>query len=184
MRVAIAAGTVLLTLAAPAAAQPGAQPGTPVASPVERPKSEGAALALSVGGTLVSGGILLAGLAITSEELSLVGVGGAVTLPSLGHWYAGAYFTRGMALRLSGLAVFTIGGILWIVDNPKDEPEVDRSLWPGVILTAGAAAFIAGTIDDIITAPLRVQRRNEERGLAITPIVSGGSAGLAIGGRF
>lgn len=185
MRLVIATGSVLLALAGPAVAQPGMQPG---ASRVEPSRSEGVALALSAGGTLASWGLVLAAARIEGdlgERMAVVGVAGAVILPSLGPWYAGARVTRGMGLRLAGGAAFTIAGYLWLVEENDNSPDAPGgSPWLAGIVIAGAAAFIVGTIDDIVTAPSRVRRRNEARGLALVPIAGGRAAGFAIGGRF
>lgn len=160
------------------------------------PLSESTALSLSLGGTAVSWGLLIgSGLVHSSgvsELMALTGVAGVVYGPTLGHAYADRYFTRGLGLRLAGLGVAVAGAFVAFVEEPvtygHDDPgpASDGAPVGTAIAIAGAVIFVAGTIDDIVTAPRRARQKNRERGLALglAPVTAGRSLGLALGGRF
>lgn len=155
------------------------------AGPRGKPRSAGAALGLSLGGTLVAYGCMFGGgylfEASTPGALALYSVGGFGTLlaPSFGHWYAGNYFTTGLKLRLVAL-VATLGGTGVLVEGDTTDTAV-----AGVVLAlTGVGMFVYGTIQDIGTASSRVRQHDRGHDLAISPIVSPSSAGFALGGRF
>jgi hypothetical protein len=213
-----------------AAAQPGqtpvtppvAQPGqTPITSPAGPPVvppalasggaaprpapergelSESMALGLSLGVTTVSWGTLLAlgylgdGDGLSEGSLFLCGLGTFLG-PSIGHVYAGKLATRGLGIRALGVLVATVA-FLKLASNCEgcDDSEYEPWFW------AGAAVYFAGSLDDIITAPLRARRHNRrlerERaqrltGVTLAPLALpgprgglAGLAGLALSGRF
>jgi hypothetical protein len=158
----------------------------PRRDPVGKPLSEGLASALSIGGTIVSVGLLVgAGYLVDQDhdtEAAAVAIGGGLGLliaPSSGHFYAGKYFPRGMWLRLSGVAA---GGIAILVAKSADDlGDAGISL---LLLIGGSVAVLAGAFDDMISVSDHVSRRNQMRGFAIAPVVTPSSAGLALGGRF
>jgi hypothetical protein len=212
---------VVLSLAGRAAAQPGLTPpgSTPMAEPMPEPEidpelaplpapaqpprdeagaplSEGTALALSLGGTVVSWGLLGAAHYVYDKNgqatamMGLVGGFGIVAAPSAGHWYAGTRGTRGLAVRLAGVATLLAGAVYKETECPlfsfghDDGPPCIPQRGSNVLLV-GLGLVLAGTIDDIVTAPSRVRRHNERlSNLAIAPMLTGSSAGLALGGRF
>jgi len=165
--------------------------------PVGKSRSAVLALLLSLGGTIASYAALIgaSGIAADSEEvpnagasdnaintamwgLVIVGGVGLVVAPSLGHWYAGKYIPRGMWMRLASL-VAVAGGIGMQFAPGEEIPTA------GVLpIIVGVGLFLSGTVDDIITAPLRARRYKRERGVVITPLVTQSSAGLALSGRF
>jgi hypothetical protein len=194
-KTAIATGALLLALADGAAAQPGLTP-----EPAPRPlapvkpddlKSEGLALALSVGGTVVSWGLLLGADHIAGDDgdqaelLGAAGALGVMLAPSFGHWYAGKILTRGLGLRGAGTLTVMIGGAVFLAECPLFSDEPCQPVWGRLLTIVGASLFAAGTVDDIIAAPRRVRRHNRElTELVITPVVTPHAAGLAFGGRF
>ena len=157
---------------------------TPAPQPSGSRLSEGTALVLSLGGTAVSWGLLFGGA-------ELPGLVGAVLAPSFGNWYAGRYLTRGLGLRVGGMAMFVAGAVVALGgsggyghDNTSSD-DSDESA--GVaILIGGLALFAIGTVDDIISAPANARKTNRERGytLGLAPVVTQHSAGFALGGRF
>ncbi|HWO22230.1 MAG TPA: hypothetical protein VNO30_25905 [Kofleriaceae bacterium] len=209
MKTAIVTGSLLLALAGSAAAQPGVTPPAPMpvydveAPPPPSPPpaaeelSEGTALALSLGGTIGSYSLIF-GAALagegSAEAAGLMATAGAVGVwiaPSFGHWYAGKYFTRGLGMRLGAGAVVVLGALVALGEDPisyghDDPPEEDGEAVIGpAIMIAGAALFVAGTIDDIVQAPGRVARINRERaGLAVAPLLAPNTAGFSLAGRF
>jgi hypothetical protein len=53
------------------------------------------------------------------------------------------------------------------------------------VLIAGALLYIGGTLDDIITAPLRVREHNERAAsVGLAPLATRDALGLALAGRF
>jgi hypothetical protein len=200
MKIAIIAAALLLGLAGHAAAQPSAFPAAPAseqppvrATPGE-PRSEKLALAISLGGTVASWGLVLGADHMTSGSQSsrimfTFGAAGAILAPSVGHWYAGGAITRGLGLRAGGLLVGLAGVGMVITDELHFPDESWHESWMTpvgkALAVVGVVAFAAGTIDDIVTAPGRARRQNRERaGFAIAPIVTQRSAGLALGGQF
>jgi hypothetical protein len=225
MKLAIVAASILLALAGRASAQPGMTP--PVADSEEPPPptrvmpasaldlepapaptrvtalpagerlSEEHALALSLGGTALSWGLMIGAMVIPDDGsgvtalMGTAGAVGSVFAPSFGHWYADTYATRGLMLRLGGMAGALAGALVALAEDPisfgHDDPPTapnDPVIGPAIAIV-GAGMFVAGTIDDIVTAPRRVRRMNREReaGVSLAPMVTQRSAGLALGGR-
>jgi hypothetical protein len=198
MKIALATCSILVALAGRAAAQPAMTPPAPVSEParvpVGEPSSEDLALTLSLGGTVASWGLLFGSgyLAGRSENaagvLGLAGGFGIVFAPSFGHWYTGEIFTRGMGLRLAGGAAVMVGFAVALSQSglfTEDESSNTGEPMAGpLIALAGVGLFVAGTVDDIVTAPRRVRRQNRERGFALAPIAIPRATGLALSGRF
>lgn len=203
MKLAIATGSIFFALTGSLAAQPGTTPyapppqPAPVPVPVGEELSEGTALALSLGGTLVPWALAVAAPYVGENSLaaantiSLVSTIGIVIGPSLGHWYAGKYLTPGMGLRLGGGALAIVGGILFFAStfsfghDDSDDDSGGGAAAGALIMIGGAGMLVGGTIHDVVTAPRRVRRHNEARaGYAIAPLVTDGAAGLVLGGRF
>jgi hypothetical protein len=189
-----------------AAAQPGVTPSAPPApvaptaqrSPApERELSENMALGLSLGATTASWGGLLAlaifadgGGADTGLEV-LCGIGTYLG-PSVGHVYASKLATRGLGLRTLGV-VAAVTGFFQVAGRC----ETCGSNLP-FLFWSGVALYFAGSLDDILTAPLRARRHNQRRaerraGVTLAPLAvpggggggGGGSAGgLSLVGRF
>jgi hypothetical protein len=108
----------------------------------------------------------------------------AMFTPSIGHWYAGKVATRGLGLRAAGgaTALLGLGASLSecpIIGESDCTPALGLAL-----MVLGGAVFVGGMVDDLVTAPRRVRRYNQERGFGVAPIVTPGSAGLALAGQF
>jgi len=186
---AVAAVVVVVFTTGVAAAQPAPAP------PADPPRpgrvldevSETTALTLSLGGTLLSAGLVTAGWLDESPGLTGLGVLGAYAAPSFGHWYSGDYWTRGLGLRLAGTGVAMLGGLVAFTECP---PRSDCEPSPlGVSLAiGGAAVLVAGAAYDVATAPDAARRHNrrvrEARGLIVTPTFTGRQVGMAVAGRF
>ncbi len=185
MRIAIATTSILLALASQAAAQPSmepVQPAKPAAPPAAKPLSESTALGLSIGFTVGSWAALAGSVYLpehpTALPILLCSFGAAIA-PSAGNFYAGTYLTRGLALRSVG----TLAALFGAASVPGGFEELGPYVVYGV-LGAGLALYAIGTIDDLVTTPGRVRRKNRELGLTIAPAVTPGSTGILLGGRF
>lgn len=149
-----------------------------------RRRSISTALALALGGTLGSWG-LVALCGEISDDLVLICSGTTVFGPNLGHWYQKTPFTRGTLLRVIGAA-----GTLYALDRIfARHARSDGEPAPGPIYDYAAAAglilFVAATVDDIVDAPLRAWKHNRRlEGVMLAPMITDRSAGLALGGRF
>ncbi|HWO24132.1 MAG TPA: hypothetical protein VNO30_35560 [Kofleriaceae bacterium] len=180
MKIAIAAGSILLALASRADAQP---------------LSEDFALGLGIGGTVGSWSLTLGTFYFFGDDggpgdVGVVAFGlgalGTVLAPSFGHWYAGKPFTRGLGVRLVG-AVTVVTAFAVAVDEGllDGEPHAaDRTAIPPTLAITGAVLLLAGTLDDLATTPRRVRRWNHAHGFSIAPIAGPHAAGLALGGQF
>jgi hypothetical protein len=225
MKTAIIAGSLLLALAGRAAAQPGmSEPAldpaldpalepAPLPPPANAPLpplghapsgeqlSESTALALSLGGTLGSWGLLIGAPFVSyygdDDAAVVMGVAGGlgvVLAPSFGRWYAGQFFTRGLGLRVAGAGLTLVGASAAVAGGISighdDTPEDDKGAGFGpVLLLAGLGMFVWGTAEDIARAPGAVRRKNHERAgagtsIAFAPLVTQQSAGFTLGGRF
>lgn len=181
----LAALALALAVPGSAAAQPASttlEPRAPVAAPYDPT----VALALSLGATAVGYGVLYAGVDRRSDGLTAVGLAGIGLGPSIGHWYSGHVLTRGLGFRVVGAATAAAGALVMVSSCPIFETEKTHcgAETLAVILgLSGAGLFVAGTLDDIFTAPGEARRRNQRR-LAVAPVVTPDRAGLAVMGTF
>jgi hypothetical protein len=140
-------------------------------------KSEGTAMALSIGVTAGSIGMLF---------LPKVGVAGAVGLyfgPSVAQFYASDHpMARGFMLRTAGIVAITAG---LNMAGPCFGCRPDSDMLPNTLIAAGALTIVAGIFDDIVRQPELVRRHNARiRSLSLSPSVTGNSAGLVFSGHF
>lgn len=168
---------------APVSLGPPSQPAPPSAVPPApargRTLSEGAAFGLSFGGTVVSWALFYLGVMQDSTPGVQAGLLGTFLAPSAGHWYAGKALTRGMGLRAAGAAVFTLSIYMLLECDGCDGEAQELGLYGGLLL------YVAGSLDDIVTAPGRARRHNRRiESVGLAPVVTRHSAGLALGGRF
>jgi hypothetical protein len=148
--------------------------------PVSGQLDEGAALMISIGATAASWAMLLGGASAHSETAAGLGMIGTFLAPSAGHWYSGAVLTRGMGIRAIGAATTFLGVATAI--GCDDGCNDDKA---ALLLIGGLLVYAAGTLDDIITAPLWVREHNRSlESLALAPMVARQSAGIALAGRF
>lgn len=200
-RVAAAALVSLVTVAGLAArtahAQPGLAPPAASPSPDLDERSPVAAFALSLGGTGVSVAALIAGSEPDSGPLFLLGLGGLVVAPSLGHFYAGET-RRGWlftAVRAGSLGGAFVGALMMFpcVDlfSTEEDDDNDAVCTFGAALAIGSLVVGAGSVViGVIDAPIAASRHNRRvRRLAITPAPIVGpdrstGAGFILGGSF
>lgn len=153
-----------------------------VMDPSEPPglKSEGSGLALSMGVTAGSWGLVYLGK--DNAALGVVGVAGAYFGPSLAQLYAAdSPHARGFMLRTAGLVGVLAGAhaalACWW--------ECDSNWLSTSFYAVGGLAIAAGTIDDIMRQPALVRRHNRRvHDVALVPTVSSDSVGFTLGGRF
>lgn len=177
----------VLGFASPARAQPGTvapQPLRPLSPAVEvAPVSEQTALGLSLGGTVLSWGLVIAGSSMQSEGVATVGAIGTMFAPSFGHWYARKPLTRGFGLRALGVGLATVAFAL-VIDDLFEEGQDDEDT-ASMLLLIGAGAYVVGTVDDIATAASSARAYNTRiENLTVVPTLNAHGGGLAIGGRF
>ncbi len=118
----------------------------------------------------------------------LSGIGGAVIVlaPTTGRLYAGHPWGTGLAMRLVGVGVAAIGGAIAVANSSGDEPSTAFSVGAG-IAGLGAAAFAAGAVVEIATAPRAACQYNHEHGanVGLLPLhTADGASGLALVGSF
>jgi hypothetical protein len=163
-----------------------------VSSPAHAEKKKKTALALTGVGTGVSGGLILASFLVHPQDLEVnkpllyTGLGTSIVTPSLGHFYAGKFFTVGMGIRAAaaGLAAY---GVSQNQDQPCDvDPNQNCPTLTGTgftVLALAAIAYIGGVAYDVRTTPDSVERYNKFHA-QLVPTVTRGGGGLALGGRF
>lgn len=145
------------------------------------PLSEQVAQGLSLGGTLVSWGLVVGAFKADADSavgLLVLGGVGVVVAPSFGPWYARAAFTRGLGLRLLGGPMAVAGLIMQLDCYPDEcresggEPRERRRM-----LFVGGAMFIGGTLDDILGAPRRARAHNDRHRVALVPLAGRAASG-------
>jgi hypothetical protein len=161
-----------------------------VAPPVHY-KNRIAAAALSLGATVVSNVVLVAGMSNAgSGNLVELGLVGDLVAPSAGEWYSGQFLTIGLGLRVAGagLAVagfYMDGGFRWYVGTPNGYEPPNSKAAEAMMITGGFMVA-AGTIWDIVDAPTSADRYNSR--VLVTPIMlptpSGVAPGVSLGGAF
>lgn len=152
-------------------------------APNETPelKSKTTAAVLSWGTTAVS---VFAILAIpddpttkVDDAFGLTAAGLLVLGPSAGHWYVGEGMTTGLALRLTGAAIFT-GLVL-------GDPE-ERSLASGELTAGAVGAMLLVTVGvgwDLATLNRAVAEHNA-RQWQLAPMATAHGGGLSLAGTF
>lgn len=147
-----------------------------VATAHAEPKRASVAVGLAAVGELASISVLALGG--DRPVVAVAGLVGVATAPSFGHWYAGNLLTRGMVVRGAGAAVTAVGIL--------DLANADRggNIFRGTLVSGlGITTVVVGTIDDLLTTPSEVRRRNQ-LDVRIVPTATPGSAGLGIAGTF
>ncbi len=176
--------TAALLLATPAAASAQSARDEP------DPKNPTAALALSLGVTAAGYATVYI---MNDRDAGSPGLGylsaAAITLgPTVGHWYAGETFTRGLGFRVGGAATVVTGMVVLLRSCPIFGDHCDDSPGGAALLAVGAVAFAYGTMDDIFTAPSAARRYNQRararRSLSVAPRITDKDAGLVVAGTF
>jgi hypothetical protein len=154
----------------------------------EEERSERTALALSAGGAVASAALVTVAIVDNGQHDELGPIAGVVTLatPSLGQWYAGKAWSRGMTLRVAGGLALGVGylALLGKCTTHGDPGDGCNETRDGILyLGPGALAVAAGVAYDVVTAPRTARRRNQrDRTVMLTPQPRG--LGLAVAGRF
>lgn len=200
MTAAVAIASTVLLLAGSAAAQPavtppGLTPALPVAPPSPSRQgdevSEFTALAIAVGGTVASYGMVLLGAGPVRGDagrtLIAIGVPGTLIAPSAGRWYARSAGWRGLGLRLAGAGVVVLAGASAISECGLFRSDPCTPVAGLVLGIAGAGLWVGGTIDDIVMAPRDARRHNERlQQVTLVPLLrpDDHGLGLAVAARF
>ncbi len=161
-------------------------------------KSKKTAQALSVGGASVAGAVVLTGFMIAPKghpfepAVTYTGLGLSVITPSLGEFYAGEWFTPGLAVRVGavGLATYALGRqVTATCDNATMSGQTCKQLEPNSVALLGVAAiaFVGGVWYDTLDAGDAVDRYNARHAQAaptILPTPSGPAPGVMLVGYF
>lgn len=171
-----------------AVAQPGVTDPEPAPSPIVQAQvdtvDENIAIGLSLGATVASWGLLLVGGSADNETMTTVGAIGTMFAPSMGHWYSHQLLTRGMGIRALGLGVGAVGLSIALGQAFDHEDNSDDST-VSLLLLAGAAMYIAGTVDDIATSGRAARKYNSRfENVNVVPQLTANGGGLAVVGRF
>lgn len=146
---------------------------------------EGLALGLSLGSTVASWAIVAAAISIENEGLGVVGAVGTMFGPSAGHMYAGKLATRGFIMRGTGIAGVIGGLAIELKECGFFDRNCETSGLGPALAILGVGLYVWGTIDDVVTAPTRARRHNQQlQSMALRPVLTKDTAGLAFGGRF
>jgi hypothetical protein len=155
-------------------------------------KSPETAKYLSGGGAAVSGVVLLTSFLtpakgeVFNDPLLYTGLGLAAVTPSLGQFYAGEWFTPGMAVRIAaaGLAVYAVNNEETTVtcDTASTTGSMCKQLKGAGVALIGVAAigFIGGMWYDALDAGDAVNRWRSRHGIMVAPTTNG----VALGGSF
>lgn len=152
------------------------------------------AMGISLGATAVSWGLLIAGSRDstsssrqdTNQAIATVGAIGTLFAPSFGHWYAHDGLTRGLGLRLGGVAVATLGLAIAFNDAFGDSESGNDDVGTGTgLMLLGAGLYLGGTIDDIATAGSAARKYNARfDNVGVIPTMNQHGGGLSVVGRF
>lgn len=154
---------------------------------------------LSAGGAIASSSLVLASFFtadqgdLVNQPLLYAGLGTSLATPSLGEWYAGQWWTWGMAIRVAAVA-FAVTAIATqqedvTCDVPTASGQPCKQLsGPGIALAGAAAiAYIGGVAYDVLAAPDAVDRYNQSHFIltpAVMPTPSGAAAGLYFSAEY
>ena len=150
-------------------------------------KSRDTALALSIGGSIASVGLVVGGTAATERRAPQLGwamIAASLLTPSLGEWYGGKYLTVGLGLRAVGAATAVFGVLGSYCNDASCSTDLGHTL-----IGLGVITAVSGIIYDIATARGTVDAfnaRHRRVGLAPTVIAppSGPVMGLGLAGDF
>jgi hypothetical protein len=155
-------------------------------------KSPETARYLSGGGAAVSGAILLSAFLAAPEAdpynapLLYTGLATAAVAPSLGEYYAGEWFTPGLAIRIAsaGVAVYAVRNeetTVTCLDTPQAGTQCKQLKGAGfALLGVAAIGFIGGMWYDALDAGDAVNRWRARHGIYVAPT----GTGVALGGYF
>lgn len=155
-------------------------------------KSPETAKYLSGGGAAVSGAVLLTSFLtapkgeVFNDPLLYTGLAMSAVAPSLGEYYAGEWFTPGMAIRIAsaGLAVYAVRNEEETVtcDIATMSGQTCRQLKGAGVAMIGLAAigFIGGMWYDALDAGDAVNRWRARHGIMVAPTGNG----VALAGYF
>ena len=164
------------------------------------PKSEQTAQIMAGVGTGVSSALILAAFLDENADqpfnkpLMYTGLATAAVTPSLGQFYAGEYFTIGMAARAVGAGIATYALTHYTKISTGDNATMagsmckvlDSGAYP--LLGLAAIAFVGGMAYDVGDAGPAVHRWNERHNFTIAPTVvpapNGPAPGLSMFGQF
>ena len=185
MKFAIVAMLLVVAPAAAAQPSPGAAGPPPLLTRGE-PVSEGTALGLSLGGTVVALGVCIAAAQLDEQNsraarsFEVAGALGVLLAPSFGHWYARSYVPRGLVYRLlGGLSIAAAFNLI-----SGEGCEGPCGLLASAALVGAIGTSLAGVVDDIASAPDAAQRYNQRPVAAVLPLIRHDTAGVLLVARF
>ncbi len=110
---------------------------------------------------------------------ALWAIGGVAVLigPSVGHWYAGKYFTLGLVARATGFAL----GAFAVNGRGHEDDKLGA-------LLVGGACLVGGAIYDLATADRSAREYNFEHAKkllpTVAPVASGTGVQIGLAGTF
>ena len=138
------------------------------------------ATVLSIGGTAAAAATFAVGVRGNGNATEIaLGLTGAVVLPSLGRWYAHTPAVGGLIARAAGIGLL-VGS--YYIGYHQEHLDLGYTM-----LIAGSAAFVSGTIYDIVQAPRDALSFNAHlKDVAIVPVLQPDHHGLgvALSARF
>jgi hypothetical protein len=181
-----------------------ASPETPSSPSARGRKDPTTARSLSLGSTLIAGtGLFVAGALLREHgengAANLAFAGGGIGLlvgPSVGHIYTEDAMNRWLGLRVGGLGVAAVGGMLAIASALDDWDNSSGGNGNGgagagiALMGIGAVGFAAGVVGDIVTASSSADAYNVKHSIDVhltpAPIVTpaGVTPGVGLVGRF
>ena len=162
-------------------------------------KTPSTALALSLSPTLVGLSLGIFALVVTDSNTANAGtepiatglmIAGAAAFligPTLGHVYSGSTWNRGLKIRLAGLGIAALGGIVGAGDCHSG--AICSNQLGGIAMAViGGGIIVAGTAIEVATAPSSARAYNAKRGvtLGMRPIAThhGTVPSVFLGGTF
>lgn len=152
--------------------------------------SPGGAIAISLGGTVASYALVVAGAASDNHAVTAIGALGTLILPSAGRWYAHAPGMSGFAIRGVAVVVGAIGGLVALDGSAsslfgESQGDSDKERLGLTILALSGIAYLGGTIYDIVEAPAEAQDYNARlHNVALVPVVQPHGAGVMLSAQF
>lgn len=140
---------------------------------------------LSAAATTTGAVVLSIAIANDQPRLGALGALGFGLGPSLGQWYGGRTWNPGLATRLGGAVVGGAGALLVFGCSDGETGETCNFGGDGVLL--GAAAYLAGTVYEIVTAPAAARALAKHRARVVVVPMRGNEQivpGLALASRF
>jgi hypothetical protein len=140
---------------------------------------------LSIGVPLAGVALVTVASKIDSGPIGAVGGAAIVIGPSLGHIYAGTPWNTGLKMRVAGLGVGVVAGLMFMGAESGEVFCTGSKCEAGIALgVAAIGLYGVGTVYEMFSAPAAVQRYNATLTVAPLPTGTGLAPGAVFGGHF